>query len=680
MSGNNWNTAANWFTDSTFATTTTVPTSSDNVYITSASGAGTITINASAACLDFDSRGFAGTIAGASALSVSGSLYVRGTFSYTGTITMNATSGTKYISSGGKFIPLLTINGAGGTFQLTENYSGVNFNSVITLSAGTFDSNNKNISIGKFTTTTTGTKYITFGSSAITILGIAAVNDFSTANTNLNANTATITFTSNGYFDGGSLTAWNKLYFIGGASRLALLGSFSCAELTIQGTANNYLPITIAGNVTVSTALKFLGKTNRYRLVVKSSVIGTQRTITNNGTLQMTKVDFSDMIGAGSTAWSGGFQIGDGGNNTNITTDSPRTLFWVAASGGNWGDTTSWATTSGGTTKVAIPLVQDSVVFSSVSITSGGGTITMNCQEMCQGLNMAGVLNTPTFAMGASDNYIYGGVTIGTVNMTGAGQLFLSGRYLCELNISSNVTTKPVFNAPGGTYILTHDLICTGTSQASFTKGTFDMNDFNATMPSVFFTAGFIIYLRSGILTVTLTSLDCSFTGAVFYCGTSTVRFTGTITLVPRQIVINGITFNNFEYLANGTAGSYTYLSGAGTIHDLTIAPTDMSVARYFYIAAGISLTITGKFNVHGNATNLLYIVSRTGGTRYIFNLASGCPQADGTDYTVFTDTNGTGGANWKVGSHSTVSNCLTLVAQDCPASGNDFILNGSMF
>jgi len=239
-------------------------------------------------------------------------------------------------------------------------------------------------------------------------------NGFYNPPTTLTANTGEIISNSGTMvFNGGSLTTWNKLTFTNAINGgVTLQGSFTCDSLTIASSSDVVMTVTLSGNITANY-IRFRGKTNRYRTVIKSSVTGTTRTITPT-VLEHWRVDYIDITGAGDySSPAVEMQIGNGQGTSGITFDTPRTLYWVATSGGNSYDSTSWATTSGGTTKVAIPLPQDSVIFDANSITSGSRTITLS-QFNCKGFNSENLANNPTIDFSNSNVWIHGNFKLGS--------------------------------------------------------------------------------------------------------------------------------------------------------------------------------------------------------------------------------------------------------------------------
>jgi len=150
----NWSDTAHWSDTSGGTTVVAVPTSSDNVIfdVNSASANYTVTVNAASNCADMTwSNPSSGkpTLAGGYALNVYGNIslvagmgYTHGNYLY-----MKATSGTKTILSNGVTITsILTFNGSGATFQLSDNLTLSNPNGP-TRSAGTFDANGKTVTI-----------------------------------------------------------------------------------------------------------------------------------------------------------------------------------------------------------------------------------------------------------------------------------------------------------------------------------------------------------------------------------------------------------------------------------------------------------------------------------------------------------------------------------------------------
>lgn len=167
----NWDasTTTHWAASSGGSGGETVPMNIDNVYFDlhgneATDATYTVTKNAAGVCLNLDVS-FTGTtkvvLAGSSSLGIYGSLNFSGgtaqiTNNFTGNITFYKPSGTATISTNA--VPLksnVTFNGAGGTFQLSDNLEIAGSYKGITLTNGSFDANAKNVLLS-----TTGTATI----------------------------------------------------------------------------------------------------------------------------------------------------------------------------------------------------------------------------------------------------------------------------------------------------------------------------------------------------------------------------------------------------------------------------------------------------------------------------------------------------------------------------------------
>jgi hypothetical protein len=146
--GGNWTTGATWVGG-------VAPTAADDAILDATSGNVTITTGAVARSLDC--TGYTGTLthasgntlalghstAGAGNIAlkfVAGMTYTLG--SATATINFVSTSGTvQAITTASKTIGAINVNGAGSSYQLTDSMT-TNSASIVTLTAGTFDTNN----------------------------------------------------------------------------------------------------------------------------------------------------------------------------------------------------------------------------------------------------------------------------------------------------------------------------------------------------------------------------------------------------------------------------------------------------------------------------------------------------------------------------------------------------------
>ncbi len=190
------------------------------------------------------------THSGSGANSIAGNLtYVSGmTLSYTGAITMSATSTGKTFTTGGTTIlSTITFNGVAGAWTLGDNLTCTGAS--ITLTNGSLSLGNHNVSVPTFVTSNSNTRVLSLGSGTITLTGTGTVWSLATTTgMTLSATTGTIKIndasSSSKTFAGGSLSYYN-IYFTGaGTGTFIVSGSntfnqFKCdtPPHTIQFTA-----------------------------------------------------------------------------------------------------------------------------------------------------------------------------------------------------------------------------------------------------------------------------------------------------------------------------------------------------------------------------------------------------------------------------------------------------------
>jgi hypothetical protein len=245
---------------------------------------------------------------------------------------------------------------------------------------------------------------------------------------------------------------------------------------------------------TINTLLELTGDSARFRLLVKSDTPSVPVTITCNGTITLTNVDFMDITGAGSGTWSGS-SVGNGGGNTGITFTTPVSRYWVG-NGGNYYDTAHWAASSNGAGGQTAPLCQDDVYFDAYSFSSGSQTVV--CGEdtfLGKNINWTGVTNTPTWEISGENTEVsvFGSLTliVGMIVDMGEGEtttnIAFYGQSAFTLT-SAGHELGYVYVAVGiGSLTLLDDLTCFSFQLSS---GTFDANDFDITSNGFYFTDG----------------------------------------------------------------------------------------------------------------------------------------------------------------------------------------------
>ena len=185
------------------------------------------------------------------------------------------------------------------------------------------------------TTGYTGT--ITHNNITLTVAGSVTLVSGMTYTPSINAIitlSATNTFTT-----GGKLI--NQLILSVGTTTLGDNLSFTAsaaAVMTLNGNLLNMNGKTVSGNSTV------------LRVIIRSNLLGTARTITVNGGT-FANADFQDIPLSPATdlsAITGG--SGDAGGNSGITFTTAQTNYWIGGAG-NWNTATEWSTSSGRTPK-----------------------------------------------------------------------------------------------------------------------------------------------------------------------------------------------------------------------------------------------------------------------------------------------------------------------------------------
>lgn len=245
-----WTTGSNWSVAGT--PQASPPTAADNA-VFSVADASDCAIGGAATCLNLVATGYIGTISGSSALAISGG-FTSGsatTWSYSGTITFNATSGTHSINTNGASInSALVFDGVGGSWQLASNVVNAATRD-ITLTNGTFDFNDFNYEGRNFVFTGTNTRVLRLGNGTLTAKNVTGTSWSLADPTNLTfdaeGSTIVIAGSSTGTartFAGGGLTYNNFTFSGSGTGDLIITGTntfntfrISVVPLEIQVTA-----------------------------------------------------------------------------------------------------------------------------------------------------------------------------------------------------------------------------------------------------------------------------------------------------------------------------------------------------------------------------------------------------------------------------------------------------------
>ena len=561
----------------------------------------------------------------------------------TAATTFAATSTGKTITSSGKTIGCpITFNGVGGEWALQDALN--TGTSMITLTNGSFVTNNFNITAGSFQSFNSNVRSLTLGSSTVTLSSEFNGFIFDSVNATVNTGTSNIIFTGLGSSLTSNLTYHNVSYI-----NTAQFPTSANGEFRIQGNNvfNNLtisapdalnpgtIRIEINGNQTINGTFTISASpspAHRVELRREAYAADTQSTLTVAAVSTLTDVDFKDIAITGASAPWSGTRLGNAGNSSGITFDAPKTVYWNLTGTQNW-NANAWALSSGGTPAINnFPLPQDTAVFDN---TGAATTVSINGPYRFGNLDMSARTTAMTLNNFFNDNtkfystIIYGdlkfgtGVTLGglagtvkfqgyskTQTLSSAGKTLI-GNVRIEsastilllgdaLNIGTNSLTinRGTFNT-GTNYSVTAGNIDAGTANP---PATINLNASTVTISNIWQVSG-LTTLNAGTSNIVLTSASATFNGngKTYY----NVTFNNT---AITSILIIGSTFNNLNIPGRtGSAGiSQIVFSGNQTINGtLTIGAGSSAVHRTWLRSNVQGTTTTITANARSTLTDL---------------------------------------------------------------------------
>jgi hypothetical protein len=588
----NWNEASSWSTSSGGAGGASVPTASDNVFFDAATPTGTHTINLTANTLSLNFTGFTGTLAGSSALNIAGSLTMGAgmTRTYTGTITFTSTSAGNTITSNGIAFgasQAIALTGSGGVWTLGDNlYCGT-----VQLNTGTFTTNNYAVR-AYLQSMTNNTRVLNLGSSTWTINGNVILTG-----SNLTVNPGTSLFTAT-----TPLTVVNvpniTLYDIEipnfittGTGNTVITGPLTVRNFTMINLAGTIeRTIELSSNITVTGTFTSNGPSVATRYGFRGTINGGTKSTISAAVVSISNTDFQDINATGAGSWTG-TSLGNGGNNTGITFDTPVNRYWVG-NGGSWSNTARWSTTSGGASGASVPLIHDNAIFDANSITSASQTITFDQFGIC-GFDMSAVLNNPSIA--ASVNSIfYGNMIFGSGVTSVMGSVGLTTRAYGNISLiqpSNYLTSTGTLNMYNqGTVLTLNSHLNIGTGASLFRAGTFDANDYNVTFGTI--------------------NADLSWTKTWYMgSGTWTTANSGTILSLSSPLVIYPETAKVISTYSGSSSRTITSVititlpdidisNGAGTLTLTNVNTEDLNFTGFTGSLASTTMTIRGNLTL----------------------------------------------------------------------------------
>jgi hypothetical protein len=616
----NWDATAGtkWATVDGGAGGAAVPTSSDDVFFTAASGANTVTVSVSANCLSLDFTGFTGTFVTTSGVSIAGNMTLSTgmTFTPTASLTFTSTTTGKTITSNGKNPGSLLFSGIGGGWTLQDDLTCGSVNHT----TGTLNTNGKTVSMSGYASAGSGVRVLTLGASAITLNSNAGWSITGTTNLTVNANTSNITVNASRATFAGAGFTYNNVTVTGFTTLLGVLsGSNTYANLTVTAptattTANG---VTVTGTHTVTGTFTANGSASNTRFLLTGG--GT----INAAAVSLIDVDFNGITAGGAASPFTGTRLGKrrtttGGadGNSNITFTAGVNRFWVGGTG-NWTDSTNhWANSSGGAAGTNnFPLPQDNVVFDAASNTTAY-TVTMNLAAFVNDISFSAapsVSGTVTFA-GSTALDVAGSVTMlsgmsATFTGTTTFNATTSGKTL-TFNGKSLIGNNQAFDGVGGVWTV-QDTFDFGINIPGLKNGTLDINGKTTTGGGLAHTSTGTFTLTLGAASVTLTrsnGINWSASGMTLNANTSTI----TLSAASPTFTTTGLTFNNVSFTSSSS--TQIPIAGANTFNNLTLSSFGAQTTNSLILSN--DQTVTGTFTVTGNSANNRPIIqSDTAGT-----------------------------------------------------------------
>lgn len=314
----NWNATGptNWCTASNgVGTDASVPGSTDAVIFDGVGvGASNSTLSASTEIVSLDMTGYTNTLthSNSQTLTINGLLFILSSgmtylSSSASAVIFTSTSGTTLITTNGKNIRTSTFNGAGGTFQLQDDWVGspvVVGSNTTTLTAGTLDCNGHSFSTGILSTSNSNTRAISCAGGTVNLFGSGNVLAASTT-TGL-----TVDFSNNGVLGINNTSAASATLQLGTVSSAfgdVVISPGGSGAVIFQGT-NTYNRIVSVGtkNITfpasVTTTLTAVPIISLATII--SSSAGSAATLSlSSGSVCIDRSSIKDITATGGATW-----------------------------------------------------------------------------------------------------------------------------------------------------------------------------------------------------------------------------------------------------------------------------------------------------------------------------------------------------------------------------------------
>jgi hypothetical protein len=493
----------------------------------------------------------------------------------------------------------VSINSFGGSVELADALSTTG--GALTITNGTFDTKNYSVTGSSFVSTSGNVRAIKLGSSTVTMSGGISFSP----STNLTFNAGTSSLVNTGTtttFNGGNQTFYNVSFTATASGTHTISDSSTFNSLSITAPSSAGLrQVSFGGNPTISGTLTSAGGAATQRIMLRSSAIGTTRTLTV-ATLSAADCDFRDITIAGAAAGGSPTRAGDCGGNTGITFPVAKTVYWNLAGTANW-SATAWATSSGGTPAVNnFPLAQDTAVFDN---TGSAGTITFDAAWNISTFDASARTSAMTLTTSTNTPTVYGNWLFGTgiTQTSSTGTITFAGQ--TTQTITSNGVTfggSVTVNRVAGTVQLADALAINSARTLSLSSGTFDAVTYNVTTGLFQSTAtSATLKMGSGTWTLSGTGSVWSYSAGTFYKGTANIVLSDTSTSA-RSFTGGGLSYNKLT-IGGATGTSTLTISGSNQFTELASTKT---VAHT--IALGTTTQTFGAWTVTGTVGNVVTV------------------------------------------------------------------------
>lgn len=387
----------------------------------------------------------------------------------------------------------------------------------------------------------------------------------------------------------GVVLHFNKLTSVGGL-RIED-GDITAEELNLGASKTYTFP---AGHTVTVNKKMTIGESCGAWTTWNTTTGGTQSTLSmpTTAALSVARVFMQDIKGVGKSIFTAVDSEDNGNNSTNwnFTTSPPKDLYWVGGAG-NWDDMNHWALTSGGAGGACIPSFTDNVFFDVGSgFTATSTTVDITGAVYCNNITVSGSATPPviTSPSNASNSLNIYGSSVWQSGMT----MSVNVINYQNSNKAKTITSNGVFTArsaisDAGVYPTWVNLYETTsvsltddfqTTDLAVYAGTFNTNNHNVTLNSDFSAAdntnAKTLNLGSSVIQLigNWSVFDVSSSTVTLNAGTSHIQFTGRLDR-SEPISLKGYpgqVFNNVTMATDDSYSGYIITSPASAGTGLT--------------------------------------------------------------------------------------------------------------